>query len=300
MLLPKNVLDLFPIWEYRCPICQTYVDATVDFCPNCKSIFNEEKWRVPPRFFKNHKAMAKYAHEVLAPKLSRAKRGLLFKYFTIIFSDGFETSVPPNFDAAIWTQATNGTGTCVSESTHPHSGTYDCKVTTVANGDYGEVIHTIVPTTTTYGRVYVYFATLTLTNNGDFFDVGIFLADATFSHYAIPGVYRDTGVNLWSLEYNEGGGDTHVQGTHTPNLGQWYCVELQRDVFTQSDSLTIDTILEVDTGAIFSTNDTVEIDVGVVQIATGSSEIYFDDVVIADAPIGPLITGAPALGTFLR
>ena len=90
--LPKEVLSLFPTWEYRCPCCSTYVESNISFCPNCKMPFDEKKWRVPPRFFKSHEAMSDYAHKVLAPKLSPIQRELLFKYFTELFSSGWENS----------------------------------------------------------------------------------------------------------------------------------------------------------------------------------------------------------------
>ncbi|GAI45459.1 unnamed protein product, partial [marine sediment metagenome] len=98
--IPKDVLDLFPMWQYICPNCpdSKVLSEKVHHCVKCGAEFNEEKWRVPPRFLKNSKAMSDYAHKVLAPKLSPEQRELLFKHFTEYLRDGFEAN---NFDA--WT-----------------------------------------------------------------------------------------------------------------------------------------------------------------------------------------------------
>ena len=83
--LPKDVLNLFPMWEYQCPNCELYIESKVDACPKCNTPFDKLRWRVPPRFHRSYKALSEYAHKVLAPKLSPEKRELLFQYFTEYF-----------------------------------------------------------------------------------------------------------------------------------------------------------------------------------------------------------------------
>ncbi|MBA7661886.1 hypothetical protein ES703_69906 [subsurface metagenome] len=122
------------MWEYRCPECGTYVEKPYPWtCPKCKYPFGgyfENEWRVPPRFLKNSKAMSDYAHKVLAPKLSPEQRELLFKYFTILFRDGFDDGT---FDA--WS-AVVGTPTVVT--TQKHHGTHSMYVTG-SGADYARV-----------------------------------------------------------------------------------------------------------------------------------------------------------------
>jgi len=111
--LPKEVLNLFPAWEYRCPSCSTYVESSKPFCPKCKTRFDEKKWRVPPRFLKSRDALSNYAHRVLAPKLSSKQRELLFKYFTELFNDGFESG-----DFSAWVTGGSGTTTIIEDPVH--------------------------------------------------------------------------------------------------------------------------------------------------------------------------------------
>ncbi|MBA7672233.1 hypothetical protein ES703_80408 [subsurface metagenome] len=121
--IPKDVLDLFPMWQYNCPNCpdSKVLSEKVHHCVKCGAEFNEEKWRVPPRFLKNSKAMSDYAHKVLAPKLSPEQRELLFKYFTVLFSDGFDDGT---FDA--WSTVV-GSPTVVTAQ--KHHGTHSMYVT---------------------------------------------------------------------------------------------------------------------------------------------------------------------------
>ena len=107
--LPKEVLNLFPKWEYRCPCCNIYGESNAAFCPKCRTSFDEKKWRVPPRFLKNHEAMSEYAHKVLAHKLAPEQRKLLFEYFTELFSDDFESE-----DFSEWDGNSTSSG-CVTE-----------------------------------------------------------------------------------------------------------------------------------------------------------------------------------------
>ena len=121
--LPKDVLSLFPTWEHRCPRCSTYVEVNSSFCPKCKTAFNEKKLRVPPRFLKSYEAMSEYAHKVLAPKLTAKERELLFKYFTEMFSDGFESG-----DFSEWT-GTSGSSAVSSVQSHSGSNSMYCSAT---------------------------------------------------------------------------------------------------------------------------------------------------------------------------
>ena len=127
--LPKEVLNLFPKWEYRCPSCSTYIELNKSFCPNCKTPFDEKRWRVPPSFFKNHDAMSKYAHNVLAPKLTPKQRELLFQYFTELFTDGFEDGTIDAWDGIASFGATGDI-----QSSVVHTGTYALHITHTRGG----------------------------------------------------------------------------------------------------------------------------------------------------------------------
>ena len=61
--------------------------------------------------------MSEYAHKVLAPKLSSKQREFLFKYFTELFSDGFESG-----DFSAWDLTQNNVSV---ETDNPHHGSYN-------------------------------------------------------------------------------------------------------------------------------------------------------------------------------
>ena len=146
--IPKDVLDLFPMWQYICPNCpdSKVLSEKVHHCVKCGAEFNDEKWRVPPRFLKNSKAMSDYAHKVLAPKLSPEQRELLFKYFTVLFSDGFESG-----DFSAWT--TVGSPSIVTDPVV--RGNYAARFPADSN-----VYHTFGSRDEVYERAYVSVSTL--------------------------------------------------------------------------------------------------------------------------------------------
>jgi len=82
MRIPREILSLFPQWEYVCQVCGHYLGYDpVEICPKCHSRIDLMKARRPPRLLKDRNEMARYAREVLAPRLSKKMRKKLLKYF---------------------------------------------------------------------------------------------------------------------------------------------------------------------------------------------------------------------------
>ena len=158
--LPKEVLDLFPIWEYQCPKCGAYLGyEPVEYCVKCGARFTPEQARVPPRFLKNYKAMSEFAHKVLAPKLTEKQRQLLFKYFTTIFEDSFESG-----DFSAWTGGVGGTHTVTSEKSY--QGSYSAKAD-FGNSDNCFHYKSITATNPLWRRGYFYLDSINLGDEGD-------------------------------------------------------------------------------------------------------------------------------------
>lgn len=223
-MIPKKILNLFPTWEYQCPNCQTYAED-VAFCPNCKMQFDVLKWRVPPRFLESKQAMSEYAHKVLAPKLNPQQRGLLFKYFTEIFSDGFESN-----DFSAWTDtSTAGSGAINVVSDQKHHGTYSAKVTGVdAIGDSAFAYKIITDTKEVYLRTYIRIDTLPA--SGEEGNFAPYIRDILNNNkYSGNLILQRTagGVLQAGVRYDDTGG-THLSWVNQSySANTWYCVELR-------------------------------------------------------------------------
>jgi len=240
--------------------------------------------------------MSNYAHNVLAPKLTSDLRGLLFKYFTTLLSDGFETSVPPNFDATIWTVDLGGAGTCVSENVNPHSGTINLKAITSVNGDWGQVTYSFVANDPTYVRAYFKIASVAVVDNDHYITL-IDIATPAYTNYTSVAIFKSGGVLYWALT----GYQNSVFGSSisdlTPTTNVWHCVEIKRDVANDVMTLTINEVLEVNWVTVITVNPTL-VSVGICyQQGNGNCTVYVDDVVIADVPIGPMPEASKPKGT---
>jgi len=281
--LPKEVLSLFPTWEYRCPKCSTYVESNKSFCPNCKMPFDEKRWRVPPRFFKSHDAMSEYAHKVLAPKLTPEQRELLFHYFTELFKHGFEGGDfgedPETGDS--WTGTV---GTPSVSSAQAHHGIYSMLIETTDNLNHGAYKTITASSGPIYVRLYVYFTALS--SDGNYMNITQIIDDSGWG--TIARVIYSSGVPIFQY-YNNYYGQT-IDTSVTVQTGQWYCVELLFYKYgTGQSKLYIDGNLEAtDTGNNPNTNVTT-------VYACGQNhyyyEAYFDCVVVADTYIGPETAG---------
>ena len=281
-MLPKEVLDFFPIWEYQCPKCGAYLGyEPVEYCVKCGARFTPEQARVPPRFLKNYKAMSEFAHKVLAPKLTEKQRQLLFKYFTTIFEDGFESG-----DFSAWT-GTDGSPSV--QSSVVNSGSYAMQVDALYDAWVG-VYKDVGTQTTTFFRAYVRFTSVPDADGERlrFMHLGTTTSKRTFVQ--IRYVTDHVEWQLW--EYDDGA-NWHSASSSTPtfNANQWYCVEVKRycaggtgEVRLYVDGTEIASITGLDNDAYTTSRIACE--------AYGASgwypTVYYDDVVVADTYIGPI------------
>jgi hypothetical protein len=292
--LPKEVLSLFPTWEYRCPRCSTYVESNISFCPNCKMPFDKKKWRVPPRFFKSHEAMSEYAHNVLAPKLSPEQRKLLFKYFTELFSDGFESG---NFDA--WSNTGTGGGATIDvEDVHPHHETYNAIYGSLIDAnDFAIAVKTLVSEQSEiYMRAYLQFATVPQSTTIQ--DIGCSFANVTSAGILWSGLQKVGADVYWGVEAVVGGTWTsYLEAVASnPVADTWYCVEIYLKVDGAAGivKLWVDGSLKVEQTDLDTDNrgNVKDIKLGAYLNATEGASItmYSDCVVVADTYIGPETT----------
>jgi len=283
--LPKEVLNLFPTWEYRCPCCGTYIESDKSFCPNCKTPFDEKKWRVPPRFLKSHEAMSEYAHKVLAHRLTQKQRERLFQYFTEIFSDGFESG-----DFSEWT------GTAGSPSVQDsvkHSGTYAMTATGTADK---YAYKTFTGQTTLHVRVYVRYSSLSSWASNNQFTRPIRIeGDDTF--IATVGVASDR-IGMYTSQPS----GAWTTAAYTFNVDTWYCIEFRfvKHASAGEYRVYVDGSEEISRTGVNTSgaNDADEALVGITQYGSWSTTGYFDCVVVADTYIGPETTAQPYTKTW--
>lgn len=280
-MLPKSVLDLFPAWEYLCPTCQAYVELPITACPNCKTSFNELKWRVPPRFLKSQKALSEYAHKVLAPKLSAEQRELLFKHFTIIFQTGFEASDCATLDFCEWT-GTDGTPAITSGSAH--HGTYKAVFDASAEDCYKE----ITPQTTIFTRVYVRLNALP----GEWQAVSIvkFQEPNTDDAAEYKLIQTDVGYTIRVIRQFPAWAEVDGDVFFTPVINTWHLFEAKFVEHASAGEYRAyweGTQVLADTGLDTSAAEGI----GYVVVGQSSSDYtvteWIDCVVVADVYIGP-------------
>ena len=270
--LPKEVLKLFPTWEYRCPDCSTYVESNISFCPNCKTAFDEKRWRVPPRFLKSHKTMSKYAHKVLAPKLTPKQRESLFRYFTELFSDGFESG-----DFIAWT-GTSGNPSVVGSPVH--HGSYAAEFSAAAWSWEG-AYKAFTEQDTIFVRFYIRWASVPS-------GLGRVLRFEDQTPYTVS---VDVLINDSTFRIRDVVNSTNYDYSWSPDADTWYCIEVKAAVDT-ADAGELRGWLdgsEVITQTGLDLSGTAGIDrVYVGQYGQGGAITnYVDCVVVADTYIGP-------------
>ena len=239
--------------------------------------------------------MAEYAHNVLAPKLTKKQRALLFKYFTILFSDGFESG-----DFGAWT-GTNGAPSVTSGNAH--HGTYK----TIIDADLEYAYKTYTATATIYVRAYVNFQVLPPAN-ADYARL-LNVRKAGVAILAALVITKSVGVIKWQLDYRHAGALNSVLSSQQTGAttGVWYAIELEVKCSTADGNLDGEYHVWID-GSELTDIAKTSMDTDY----TASDEFYFghrmggaitwwgDCVVVADTgPIGPEVAAVKGFGNGL-
>jgi len=279
--IPFWLLRLLPMWEYICPKCRKEVKKNSHECPSCG-----EKYplaiRVPPSFLKDPKKLEAYVHKHVFPRVSEFERNYLTKYFTTIFSDGFESG-----DFSAWT-ATSGTPTV--STNWAHHGIYSCQI----NAAGEDVSKTFTAANTVYMRVYIKVTSCSLTSGQ--YATFLFVQNAAADQGIMAQLYHNGSNIVFSLRsyYTP---DARWNTAIVLTLDQIYCIELKY-VKDSSASLYLDNIEEVTSGTTTFAWQIDRVRVGWNQ--TGATTFYVDCVVVADAYIGPEAAGGMQLFTLLN
>lgn len=275
-MIPKKVLDLFPMWEYQCQKCEAVYDEPKHVCVKCGTPINQLKDRRPPKFLKTPKTMSDYAHNILAPKLSPTQRKLLFKYFTEIFNSGFETET--NDFNVEWT---GKAGSPIIVEDPVYSGNKAAQSDTQYNYWY----KTLSEQTDVYLRFYFQVSDVAYLNHV------LVYAGAT-----IIGTFQIMADGDVRYIYKDGTGAAYypAYGGYAAGVEAdiWYCMEIHHSISaTGKIQMWID---EASCGNEHTadTNDYGNIDKILMgrHYGVGTCTITFDSVIIADTYIGPEVT----------
>jgi hypothetical protein len=291
MNIPFWLLRLLPLFEYICPKCRKNVKRNAHCCLHCG-----EKYplaiRVPPSFLKDPKKLEAYVHKHIFPKVSKAHREYLSKFFTELFNNGFEEG---NFSA--WTGTTINLGTIIVEAVNPHHGTYNAKSDVTGANGYALAYKSLTSANIVYIRVYVKFEE-TLTTDDRVCEVLAASYGATYNNI-ISAVFlkKVSGTVYWAILYRNNAVYTWAVSSSTPTTGTFYCVELKLDCSTTDGTSDASTELWINDVSVASAINfdsdyigTTYAHVGrnrefILQTEAGTS--FIDCVMFADAPIGP-------------
>ena len=189
---------------------------------------------------------------------------------TIIFSDGFETG-----DFSQWTSTT---GSPVLTTTTVYDGSYAMNITAntqTVTKMLGSAYANI------FVRLYVRFSAFPAAQDyGDnILTVG---SDASWSYATTVRLQNIDGTNCrFGMQ---SGANVYTYGSDNVQLDTWYCIELNRTTTTGGNTiLYVDGVSAVSYGIEFYDADRLDVG-GEAQL---SSAEYLDDVVVADAYIGP-------------
>ena len=283
MNIPYWLLRLLPMWEYICPKCRKSVKQNAHQCPHCGEKF-PLVIRVPPTFLKDPKKLEAYVHKHVFPRVSEFERNYLTKYFTVIFSDGFESG-----DFSAWSEISGG-GTIEVVNTKPHHGVYSAHFVGTGNS-HAYAIQYIGSYATLYHRLYIYIDSSTVDAYGYFLtQMGSNYID--FFQLGVTGASR-----ALYLQYRDGGaGNTSTSAT-TLSLDTWYCIEVKL-VKSSTVGEVVVYLNDVEVSDLTHTglnNDdagnTFRVGVGVLNEWAYVIDEFIDCVVVADAYIGPEAAG---------
>jgi len=271
------------MWDYICPRCKREVPKKSHTCPHCREQYGVPL-RVPPRVLKDPKALSDYVHKVLMPKVSAEMRMYLTNFFTVLFSDGFESG-----DFSQWTGTTvSGGNTLEVIAGAKHCGNYGAHSICTAWTGETYCYKTLASShTTIYIRGYFYLNSVSQMSGYGTSLIEVVNSGGT--NIARVGFYNDGGTTKLAVKIY---GDSSWTVGSALSTGQWYCIEtkLVFDASTGEQHVYLDGFEDITRTSLALITNAQTIHVGQVVLAGGHSsdtDVYVDCVVVADAYIGP-------------
>ena len=280
MKIPVWLLRLLPMWDYICPKCKKNVEKNSHRCPYCGEQYGNPV-RVQPKLLKHPKALEDYVHKHVFPRVSKAQREYLARFFTELFSDGFESG-----DTSAWDgiNTTNGGTVSVVDTVFYH-GSYSCKATVLYPASHASVYKDFTGQDEVYTRGYFMFSALPDSNNEDIWFMEILVSG---NEVAKVSIYHD-GSNLKLRVYNFAASESYYSDVLSFSVDTWYCAELH--LVRNSTSGVLEVWLN---GVKKIEQNGINTDIGQYNkfrvghiYSDVASDVYVDCVVVADTYIGP-------------
>lgn len=250
-----------------------------------------QMWRFPLsvetcRNLPIYNLLSKIVH-VLKPNFSHGLQIWLTLYFTVIFSDGFESN-----DFSAWTgvySSARATGTVIN--TQHHHGLYSAEFANVENFGYYQPYKRFGSTyTTLYMRDYIRLPTLPA--SGVHIEIEPTLCDSGFGkNMCTLQLWNNGGTMTWELSYYTNGGQlTATSTTEPPSANTWTYVEIYCTVGngTGAVGFYVETSGKIiDIAGLTNNNGSLQEAVVGIYCPTAGYVVEHDCVVVADAYIGP-------------
>ena len=288
-MIPDWLLKLLPMFDYICPKCKAEVPRKSRECPHCHEHYGMPL-KVPPVVLKGSKKLEDYVHKHVFPKISADYREYLTRYFTVLFTDGFESGVLPGN----WT-STSGTITKAVANNRTHHGKYSFEVQGIATAwTYGAVGKTLPSTySKLYLRCYVLYNNLPLSNTQELLGpCCIDTAEAQTTLWSI--LKKDAGGYKWGIRTEDSTPvytNTYEANYSTVYSKRWYCVELFGDLDNSIERLWIDGKLHLDLNVSLAAVLQDFNSISLIEFAFADEAPAFtvvhDCAVVADNYIGP-------------
>ena len=283
MNIPYWLLRLLPVWDYICPKCKREVPKNSYECPYCGENYGIPL-RVPPKVLKDAKALEDYVHKHVFPRISAEQRAYLTKFFTQLFSDGFESG-----DYSAWTgYGQSGSSTVGVSGDWAHHGTKSSKHVFAQFNDESYAYKTIPSSNIVFMRIYLKVTAWTgysssryvavMEGNGQYFcDFVLALKDTDRKLYLM---YRTTSL-------------LSAASTMALALNTVYCLEMEYDRTNGEVRVYLDgsEVTDLTFTGLSLSEALTRVSVGKDSYGYGGTETnctyYVDCVVVADAYIGP-------------
>ena len=280
MKLPAFLFRLLPLWSYICPRCKREVKRNSHKCPYCGERYRKPL-KVPPHFLKNKKALERYVHEKIFPRISAWQREYLAQFFTTIFEDDFESG-----DFSAWSGTFVDAGSSAEVGTdHVHHGSYAAKFSVEA-WDSACCYKSVSGYNTLHIRLYVYWTSLPPSGYKiQFAHIGQYGASAPTVRLELK---NDNGQYKFGYYRSVPGGYDNL-GDITISTNEWHCFELkvvkdssngEYKAWYDGDEIVSETGLDT------SSANLNYVSVGLWGQGWAVSDIWIDCVVVADTYIG--------------
>lgn len=288
MNLPFWLLRLLPLFEYICPKCRKEVKQNSHECPHCGERF-PLAIRVPPTILKDPKKLEAYVHQYVFPRVSEFERNYLTKYFTVLFSDGFESN-----DFTAWTGTDIQAGyTLVVSNTVKHHGLYSAKYVFASGAWPRRVLcyKTLAIPNPAYARLYLYIASEAVTDG----DGNGIMAFRTGAGYYAHLLVKKSGASLvLGVKYydDDAAGYVSVYSATTLSLTTQTCLEMELaqgnpgGIHVWKDGVAVnDLTVSVHNDGVALVDFAAGSNGNMITGVTNTMTYYIDCVVVADARI---------------